>query len=123
MAGKKRLRQHGQAKKNLYGYQGPRDPAGYEGPKNDENNIFSEWVPLVGKMIPHLIRVFWAHLGPPSCHIGQKSKFPDFCLFHVFSSFFSLTPIGPLKGPVYGTIVFLRDVGVPTKSFPWLATG
>ena len=63
LPGKKRLRQLRQVEKSLYGYQGPRDPSGYEGPKFDQKMIFSEWLPLVGKMIPDLVGVFWDHLG------------------------------------------------------------
>ena len=67
---KKRLRQLGQATKSLYGYQGPRDPSGYEGPKFVKKNVFSEWLPLVGKMIPDLVGVFWDHLGVCTMDFG-----------------------------------------------------
>ena len=51
------------------------------GPKIDEKMIFSEWVPLVGKMIPDPAGVFCGIPGPPSCHIAQKSKFVFFFVF------------------------------------------
>ncbi len=88
----------GQVEKSLYGHQGPRDPSGYEGPKFDQKMTFSEWVPLVGKMIPDLVGVFWDHLGV--CTMGFWD--PRGCAMIFPRVFHSLTPIGPFKGPVYG---------------------
>ena len=36
---------------------------------------FRGWVPLVGKMFPHLVGVFCGILGVPSGHMGPKSDF------------------------------------------------
>ncbi len=43
-----------------------------------KNKKFSEWDPLVGKLLVDLVGVFWRYLEAPSSHICQNICLTDF---------------------------------------------
>ena len=76
-------------------------------PENDRKKTIREWVPLVWKMMPHLVASFWACSRPPCGHIRPKSE--NVWNFRGFSGFPLYFPIGAGQ-PFLGlfTLVYLR---------------